>query len=47
MLEKENEMKMKLMTEGLKLQALNEKEYREMERKYMRDLSAILSIDQP
>ena len=45
MLEKENDLKKKLMTEGLKLQALNEKEYREMERKYMRDFSAILGID--
>ena len=47
MLEKENDLKKKLMTEGLKLQALNEKEYREMEKKYMRDFSAILGIDQP
>ena len=46
-LEKENDLKKQLMTEGLKLQALNEKEYREMERKYMRDLSSILDIDQP
>ena len=36
-----------MLTEGLKLQALNEKEYREMEKRYMRDFSLILGIDQP
>ena len=44
---KEKQMQHQLLTESLKLTAQNEKEYREMERKYMRDFSLILEIDQP
>ena len=47
MMNKENQLSDKLLTESLKLQALNEKEYRDMERRYMRDFSMILGIDQP
>ena len=45
MMNKEKQLSGQLLTEALKLQALNEKEYREMERKYMRDFSLILGID--
>lgn len=44
---READLNDRLETEGLRLQAANEKAYREMERRYMKDFAEILQIDLP